>query len=45
MIHVFDEAGDPVLPLASQKQRIGPQIASVLHAYGIAGSAATRSQS
>lgn len=35
MIHVFDEAGDPVLPLASQRQPIGPQVASVLHAYGI----------
>lgn len=35
MIHFFDEQGRPIPPLAAQRLPVGPQIAAILHHYGI----------
>ncbi|MGE3174051.1 MAG: MBL fold metallo-hydrolase [Planctomycetota bacterium] len=35
MINFFDEQGNRVPPLAMQHQPVGPQVAEVLHGYGI----------
>lgn len=35
MIHVFDEDGELVPPIAAAREPVGPQIASILHHYGI----------
>ena len=35
MINFFDEQGRRVLPLAAQRLPVGPQVAEVLHGYGI----------
>jgi len=35
MINFFDEQGHRVLPAAARKDPVGPQVAAVLHAYGI----------
>lgn len=44
MINFFDEQGRRVPPLAAERQPVGPQVAAILHGYGIGHFAPSSSQ-